>query len=696
MAAFTAPYRETSAVLYNCGARANRATAPAGRLRSAAGAALLRAPCYNRPAMRRLLPDLLALALLLAAAPLWLGLAYRGHRFIAYDVEALPVMLPTRGFHELEPLVDRPGSFRWTSGTASVAPANPGGPLYLRLSLSSGLDTATPLTLTVGGTRASFTVQPGLRSYGLLAPAQPGERATLAFESPTVEIGGRQLGVVLHQVSVAGDGPAPLGLQAALLFASVGGYGLLRRAGFGAPAAAAALLALQGAMSAWQAAGLWRYGLLSGLLALGGVAALGALAIERLWPPLPPAPPQPLALTGRDRLALGGLLLLALALCLPWLGAPDPVGDLELSARRMGFLMRGGFAEAFTFGADYMPFRLYILRLLAPLVPLFGGEYYEPLPAVTRAIIKLPSLVALLLTVVLLFRWARRYGGTGRAALLAGLYAAAPPVWMNVAWWGQVDVLLALPMVASVALLDRWRGRVSWLCWAAGLLIKPQAIILAPLLYGVTLRRYGPRGLAEGGLLAVGLLAVACAPLVLIGEGPGLYQAAFGSVGRFPQVTNRAYNLWWLVADDRAISDLTEWAGMSYRSIGFALVGAAALLVLLAVLRNPAGPTRAAGAAALALAFFALPTQIHERYAFFALPFLLLAAAADLRLLVPYGLLVAASTTNIVGAIRGFAPALTTAIRASPLPVVVAWLSLALLVALLIYTLAPRSVARSP
>ena len=43
-----------------------------------------------------------------------------------------------------------------------------------------------------------------------------------------------------------------------------------------------------------------------------------------------------LALQRRDRLALGGLLLLALALCLPWLGAPDPVGDLELSARRCG------------------------------------------------------------------------------------------------------------------------------------------------------------------------------------------------------------------------------------------------------------------------------------------------------------------------------------------------------------------------
>ncbi len=639
--------------------------------------------------MRRFAADLVALALLLVAAPLWLGIAYAGHRFAAYSVEALPVMLPTTGLLELEPLVDRPGSFRWTDGDALLRPPNPGGPLALRLSLASGLDSATPLELSAGRARLAFVVQPGLRDYSMLLAAQPGERVSLSLRSPTVEIDGRRLGVVVHRLAIAGDGPAPPLLLGALLFATLGAYPLLRRAGLGVIAAAALVLALQAIACGWQAAGAWRYGFLGGLVALGGAGALGALVLERVWPPLPPAPLPPLTLTRRDRLALGGLLLLALALCLPWLGAADPVGDLELSARRMGFLMRGGIAEAFTYGADYMPLRLSILWLLAPLVQLLGGAYYDPLPAITRAIIKLPSLLALLLTVALIFRWARRYGGTGRAALLAGLYAVAPPVWLNAAWWGQVDVLLALPMVASVALLERWRGRASWLCWAVGLLIKPQAIILAPLLYAATLRRHGPRGLVEGGLAALSLLAVACAPLVLLGQGQGLYQAAVGSVGRFPQVTNRAYNLWWLVAGDRAVSDLNTWGGLSYRSLGFLLVGCAALLVLLAVLRDPGGPNRAAAAAALSLAFFALPTQIHERYAFFALPFLLLAAAADMRLLVAYGIVVVTGTLNILGAINGFSPELTAAIRASVLPEGVAWVSLGLLVVLLIYILGP-------
>ena len=642
--------------------------------------------------MRRLAADLLTLLLLLAAAAFGLGLAYGGPRNAAFTIEALPVMLPTTGLHEPEPLVDRPGRFRWTDGAASLRPPNPGGPLTLRLSLTSGLAQTTPVEVAVGTARHSFTVLPGLRAYTFLAPAQPDERLTLTLTSPTVELGGRRLGVVVERLFVAGAGAVPTSLLVAMLFATVAAYGLLRRAGLSILAASSAVLTCQMTLALWQWAGTWRYGLLGSLLTLSGLGAVGALVSERFWPPQPPEPVAPLSFTRHDWLALSGLLLLALGLCLPWLGAPDPVGDLELSARRMGFMRQGGLAEAFSYGGDYMPLRLYFLQFLTPLVALLGGTYYEPLPAITRAVIKLPSLTALLLTVALLFRWARRYGGTGRAALLAGLYAVAPPVWMNAAWWGQVDVLLALPLVAAVALLDKRRGQASWLLWAVGLLIKPQAIILAPLLYGATLCRYGLRGLITGALTTLACLVAACAPFVLLGQGPGLYQAAAGAVGRFPHVTNRAYNLWWLVVGARPVSDLTEWAGRSYRSLGFLLVGAAALGVLLAFLRRPNPLTLTVGAAALALAFFTLPTQIHERYAFFALPFLLLAAAADLRLLVPYALIVSGSTINILGALSGFAPDLQRFIKASLLPQTVAWVSLGTLAGLLAYLwLAPQS-----
>ena len=181
-------------------------------------------------------------------------------------------------------------------------------------------------------------------------------------------------------------------------------------------------------------------------------------------------------------------------------------------------------------------------------------------------------------------------------------------------------------------------------------------------------------GLAQGGTIAVALLAAGCAPLALAGQGTGLAQAYVGAVGRFPQVTNRAYNLWWLLLRGASRSDQELLAaGLTYRMAGLLLVGGAALLVCLALLRRADGPARAEGAAVIALSFFLLPTQIHERYLFFALAFLVLRAASDRRLLLAYLALVATATLNILGALSGFSPAATAAIAAMPwLPMAIA------------------------
>jgi Gpi18-like mannosyltransferase len=281
--------------------------------------------------------------------------------------------------------------------------------------------------------------------------------------------------------------------------------------------------------------------------------------------------------------------------------------------------------------------------------------------------------------------WGRRWLAARGAALVAGLYTFAPPVWMVVAWWGQVDAILLLPLLLMAALLDRAGGRWSWACWTVALLIKTQAIIFAPLLAVATLRRHGSRGLATGGTIAAALLAAGCAPLAIAGEGTGLAQAYLGAVGRFPQVTNRAYNLWWIVTQGASRSDQELLlGGLTFRMAGLLLVGGAALLVCLALFRRADGPARAEGAAITALAFFVLPTQIHERYLFFALAFLAMRAASDRRLLAPYLLLVATSTLNILGALRGFSEPATAAIARMPwLPTLIAAVNLLVLVALL-------------
>jgi Gpi18-like mannosyltransferase len=404
---------------------------------------------------------------------------------------------------------------------------------------------------------------------------------------------------------------------------------------------------------------------------------------EQFGPCVPTTEPRAM-LTRQDGLIIAALIVAALCVRLPWLTAADPVGDLELSARRMGFLYADGLAGAYRFDGDYMPLRLYWLWGLSRLAPNLGGNFLAPLTPPILLLIKLPGLLADLATAALIYVWCRRWRTPGGAALIAALYTFAPPVWMVVAWWGQVDAILLLPLLGMVILLDRDGGRWSWVCWAIALLIKTQAIIFAPLLYVATLRRHGSRGLAQGGTLASIVLAAGCAPLAWAQQGPGLVQAYVGAVGRFPRVTNRAYNLWYLVTQGVGRSDIEPaLGGLSFRQVGMLLLGCAALIVCIALFRRSDGPARAEGAAVMALSFFMLPTQIHERYLFFALAFLALRLASDRLMLIPYLVLVATATLNILGGLSGFNQRATAAIAGSPLPLAIAVVNLLVLLFLI-------------
>jgi hypothetical protein len=619
--------------------------------------------------------------LLLLAAGLGLAqLAYRGPRQIKLAMDAPPVLLRVAGFHEVEQFADRPGLYRWSQAGASVRLPNPGGTATMRVVLAGGPGRSVPLTVRSGRLSTTLIVRPEPRVYTLALPAADGERVTVAFDAPLLNQRNRDLGVVVGDLAIAGGGAAPRQLLLALALATLGLYALARQAGLRMIFAAGVVLAGQALALAGGAAGLWAYGLLGPLLLLAGGAALAAALADRLWPSRA-EPERPAQLSRRDWLIVAGLIVAALLVRLPWLTAPDPVGDLELSGRRMGALYASGLAGAFGTDGDYMPLRLYWLWGFSRLVPGLGGNFVAPLAPATLLLIKLPGLLADLATVAVIYAWCRRWRAAGGAVLIAALYTFAPPVWMVVAWWGQVDSILLLPLLGMVILLDRAGGRWSWACWAIALLIKTQAIIFAPLLYVATLRRHGARGLLGGGALAAGLLAAGCAPLVLAGQATGLAQAYLGAVGRFPRVTNRAYNIWFLATQGVSTSDLDPLVGsMSFRQAGMLLLGAAVLLICVALWRRSDGPGRAAGAAVQALAFFMLPTQIHERYLFFTLAFLALRLASDRLALIPYLALVASATLNILGGLGGFSQRATDAIAASPLPLALASLNLAVLV----------------
>lgn len=478
---------------------------------------------------------------------------------------------------------------------------------------------------------------------------------------------------------------APLTAAGAALLA-LGGAALLREVGVGRLAAAGMLWA--GVAAALLVAGSapGQQGVL-GLALLGlGAAALAAPLVERRLPPVAHAPTS-LRLGRADLLPLALLLGAALAIRIPWIGMPDPVGDLEITARRMASLAANGLAGAYNPPGDYMPLRIYLLSGLVGVAELFGIPLDGvPTPAVV-ALIKLPNLCADLAGAALIYAWARARLGARRGALLAAAYTLAPPVWINVAWWGQVDTLLMLPMLLTVLLIDRGRGGPAWVAWTVALLVKTQAILLAPLLVIATFRRHGSRGLAAGAISAGATVLVALIPLGLAGQLGGMLSAYTTAVGRFPRATSGAYNLWYLWLGPGPHDSVAVLGGLSARLVGLGLLAGAVLLIGWALVLRPDPPTRLRAAALIGLAFFCLPTQIHERYLFLALAFTALCVADDERWAWPFMFLTLSATINILAELSGFVPIVDATLGRSPLRYALAVLNLAALAGLLVWTL---------
>jgi Gpi18-like mannosyltransferase len=640
---------------------------------------------FNLPSPRCLTyqraADLGALALLLITAILPAILLYRFPRAAEITMNDPAALLPRAGLYLQEEFPNDAGFFSWTDGSGTIKLPNPGGTTTLRIKLLSPSSEPALVHMQAGAMPLTFVVRPGMRQYAILLPANSGERITLTIDSAQIQARKRKIGVGISDIQLSGGGEAPPPVLIGLALATIGGYVLLRQASQRLATTIGAMLALQALGLLWHFAAGWHYGWTGAALPLLGVASLAAVAIER-WRPAGRLAQAPLATSWSraDSWILASLLIAALSVRLLFVFAPDPVGDLELSARRMGFLYTDGPAGAYTGGGDYLPLRLYWLLGLSKLVPLLGGNFLAPLPPATLLLIKLPGLLADLATAAVIYRWSRRWRAAGGAAAITALYTLAPPIWINVAWWGQIDAVLMLVLIGAVVLLDRAEGRWSWLCWAAALLIKTQAIVFAPLLFISTLRRHGTPGLVRGATLASGLLGLACAPFVLAGQGPALAQAYIGSAERFPRTTVAAYNLWYLVLSGKSARDTELLIGsISYRMAGLFLLGIAVLLVCVALVWRSDGLARLESAAVLALAFFCFPTQIHERYLFLVLALLVLRIASAPRLLLPYLLLLVTATLNILGTLRGFTPPVYDYMDDSKLPLLLAAINLIVL-----------------
>ena len=290
----------------------------------------------------------------------------------------------------------------------------------------------------------------------------------------------------------------------------------------------------------------------------------------------------------------------------------------------------GFYAEGYF--ADYPPGGILLLWPLGKLAQLLHISHAR---AFARCLLAAPGILAGVGLAALCYRLA----GPGRArGFVLGVAAGASPALLYVTGvWKQMDMVYLLFLVACFAALGKRRLFAAALCWGAALALKPQALILGPVLAVCVLADawYSPKRLAALGR-AAGAGAAALVPALVCGlpffgvSGllPGLFEKYFSTAQSYPYASLSAANWFSLLG--------ANWAPQTDRLLFFTYAqwGTLHIAVLTAGLCVLAFRAAKAGrlcplllAAAYAAGIFCFAHRMHERYLLMAV-FLTLAAAA--------------------------------------------------------------------
>ena len=343
-----------------------------------------------------------------------------------------------------------------------------------------------------------------------------------------------------------------------------------------------------------------------------------------------------------------------------------------------GFYANAGFS-------DYPPAYLY---LLWP-VGLLATNAADP-GAAASELIKLPPMLLDLVVGWFIYRLVLGWSWPGRRAEAMALVAAAlylfnPVSIYDSALWGQTDAAGALILLLGIAALIRGNSEGAAAMAATAAVVKPQfGVVLIPLVVFMLLKRHlvrpgsGPRQrpwapasiaawlstqqgwprLITASVAALGAFFLLALPF---GMGPFEYlEKMFGTAGQYSWLSVNAYNLWALLgsAGTRPLAEAPHlWSPDTVGLLGplpAVVIGAALLLAgfLWGVVRAAARDDRwtlLVAVTFLAIAFFILPTRVHERYMFPAIALLPLLAVVSGRWTIALVLLSVGAFINFHG-----------------------------------------------
>lgn len=278
---------------------------------------------------------------------------------------------------------------------------------------------------------------------------------------------------------------------------------------------------------------------------------------------------------------------------------------------------------------DYPPGYMYVLYGLGWLRELLSIDVNS---AVFTLIVKLPSIIAEVVLALFVCRIASKQMGRTFGLLCGAFLLFNPALYFNSSVWGQIDAFFILFIVFCLHYLRKENFWLGALFFGVALLIKPQAIMFAPVVglsYIYAFFKKGNAGRAVLGLLGgvVIVTAVFAAGVFPFNGGRPFKWIAdiyTGVINEYQYATINAFNLYGLVGANWVKAD-QMFLFMPYQYWGIIFIGLICVMVAILQWRSRAQRTMFDVAAFLVISVYMLSYAMHERYMLPACVFLVMA-----------------------------------------------------------------------
>jgi len=296
-----------------------------------------------------------------------------------------------------------------------------------------------------------------------------------------------------------------------------------------------------------------------------------------------------------------------------------------------------GFADFYSAGTfvDYPPGYIYVLYIIGLAKGLFSLSTDSP---TFLCILKLPAMLADIVTSLIIFFFARSRMGDAKASALSLLYALNPAVIYNSAAYGQVDSFFTLFICVCVLLVFKERLVAAVVVFTAAVLIKPQALIFTPIgLFALFQKRSLKTLWLCLAAMAITFIVIIL-PFSLKQEPLWVFKLYLKTLSSYPYASLNAFNLFSL-AGGNWVKETEPFLVLSYKVWGmFFIVALVAFATFLSVKSREQQRPFLLSLFIMA-AVYVLASKMHERYLFPALVFAVMSfiTTRDRRLLLLYG-----------------------------------------------------------